>query len=311
MTPPNLDQPVAPLSRQRPFRRTVLQGLGVVLPPLLTVVIFIWAWNTIRLYVLDPLTVAARDSLVWYVSDVRTDLPGDPAMIDGREFIRLPDDRFVPADVVDVVRAGSDKALVPATARQVYQRYVELQYLQPHTVVPVFLCAFILLMYLLGKFLAIGIGRFVFGRLERAIQRLPLVRSVYSSVKQVTDFMLSEQEFKVTRIVAVEYPRKGAWAIGFVTGEGLSDVRAATGEPVLSVLIPTSPMPMTGFTAVVARSETIDLNITLDQALQFIVSCGVVCPPQRTQPPGRAGDHHSALELQPRGVGKPAARSGP
>ena len=80
-------------------------------------------------------------------------------------------------------------------------------------------------------------------------------------------------------MVAVEYPRAGTWAIAFVTGEGFVEVQAACGEPVLSLLVPTSPMPATGFAIIVRKSETIDLNITIDQALQFIVSCGVVAPP--------------------------------
>jgi uncharacterized membrane protein len=116
---------------------------------------------------------------------------------------------------------------------------------------------------------------------ERGISRLPLVRNVYSSVKQVTDFMFSEREIEYTRVVAIEYPRKGLWQIAFVTGESLLDVATAANEPVITVFLPCSPMPLTGYTAIVKRSETIDLNITMEQALQFIVSCGVVLPPQQ------------------------------
>ena len=69
--------------------------------------------------------------------------------------------------------------------------------------------------------------------------------------------------------------------MGFVTGEGLSSIHDAAGEPVLTVLIPYSPVPITGCTITVRKSECIDLNITFDQACQFIVSCGVVVPPQQ------------------------------
>ena len=115
--------------------------------------------------------------------------------------------------------------------------------------------------------------------IESLISRLPLVRNVYSAVKQVTDFVFSEREFQFSHVVAVQYPREGIWSIGFVMGESLLDLRAAANEPVLAVLMPTSPMPATGFIITVRKSETIDLNITLDQAIQFIVSCGVVSPP--------------------------------
>jgi len=138
------------------------------------------------------------------------------------------------------------------------------------------------MLYLLGKFLAAGVGRFFWMQFERLINRLPVIRNVYSSVKQVTDFMFSEREIEYTRVVAVEYPRKGVWTVAMVTGDSLLDIRSAANEPVMSVLIPTSPMPFTGFTVTVKKSETIDLNITIDQAFQFIVSCGVVAPGQPT-----------------------------
>jgi uncharacterized membrane protein len=102
---------------------------------------------------------------------------------------------------------------------------------------------------------------------------------VYSSVKQVTDFVFSEREIEYTRVVAVEYPRKGIWQFAFVTGEALADVAAAANEPMLTVFFPCSPMPFTGFTAVVKRCDTLDLSITMEQAIQLLVSCGVVAPP--------------------------------
>ena len=129
--------------------------------------------------------------------------------------------------------------------------------------------------------MAAGFGRMFWNLVEKGIFRLPLVRNVYSSVKQVTDFMFSENEIEYTRIVAVEYPRKGVWSLGFVTGESMWQIREAAGEPVLSVLIPSSPMPVTGYTITVLKSETVDLDITLDQAFQFTISCGVVVPPQQ------------------------------
>jgi uncharacterized membrane protein len=87
-------------------------------------------------------------------------------------------------------------------------------------------------------------------------------------------------------VIAVEYPRKGIWSIGLVTGESMVDIASAANEPVLSVLIPTSPAPFTGYTLTIKRSEAIDLNITIDQAVQFIISCGVVIAPQQMQTMG-------------------------
>jgi uncharacterized membrane protein len=271
----------------RPFRRAVLRGIATLLPPLLTVVIFIWAWNTIHVYVLDPATSLARESLVWWLSrETRRDLAGPEATADGQAYVRLTDGTYAPQHVVETVRARGTQP--PATARELYRHYVDAQFLRPELVIPIFAAVFVLAMYLVGKFLAAGIGRFFWGLLERLILRLPLVRSVYGSVKQVTDFVLSEQQVRFNRIVALEYPRKGIWSLGFVTSEGLSEVADVAGEPILAVLVPTSPMPMTGFTVLVRKSETVELDLSLDEALRFLVSCGVVLPesalPRRGEP---------------------------
>ena len=79
--------------------------------------------------------------------------------------------------------------------------------------------------------------------------------------------------------------RPGIWSIAFVTNDGLLDITLAAGEPMLTVLVATSPMPMTGFTTCVPRRDVIDLNITLDQAFQFCLSCGVLIPPQQRATP--------------------------
>jgi uncharacterized membrane protein len=114
---------------------------------------------------------------------------------------------------------------------------------------------------------------------------VPVISNVYGSVKQVTDFFLTERNVEYNRVVALEYPRRGMWSMGFVTSDSLLEITVAAGEPLLTVLMPTSPMPMTGFTVSVPRSEVLDLNITIDQAFQFCLSCGVLVPEQQTITP--------------------------
>ena len=272
-----------------PFRRAVIRGLAVLLPPLLTIVIFVWVGNTVANYLLEPMEAAARRVLIANFQQriLRPDtIPADQiqngrAEWEDQLYQQTGDDRFIPADDYDFVQQALEPAAVPERADEIYVHYVDRKFLQPHVVIPLFLCVFLLVLYLLGRFLAAGVGRFFWMQFERVINRLPLIRNVYSSVKQVTDFMFSEREIEYTRVVAVEYPRKGIWTLAMVTGESLLDIRSAANEPVLSVLVPTSPMPFTGFTITVKKSETIDLNITIDQAFQFIVSCGVVIPPQQ------------------------------
>jgi uncharacterized membrane protein len=271
-----------------PFRGAVLRGLGVVLPPLLTIVIFLWVGGTVQSYVLEPVTAGAERLIIWAIGDIRQDdsMPWSERgkanpVVDGIAFQRLDNGEYVPKAIYDVVRHHPGDESIPSTALPVYRTYVRLTYLRPYVVVPAFVLVFTLLLYLLGKFMAAGIGRFFVGFFEGAIRRVPLVRNVYSAVKQVSGFVLNERQMKVSRVVAVEYPRKGIWQLGLVTGEAIPDIEAMVGQPCVTVLICTSPMPMAGFTVTVRRSECVDLNITLDQAIQFIVSCGVIVPRPR------------------------------
>lgn len=280
-------KPTKPRRPLDPFRRALVRGLAVLLPPLLTVVILLWIWNTVALYLLVPAENLARrglatayDRYIIPAASVPADQVRDGvAVIDGAPYRQAADGDFLPSEDYEAVQALYGPAQMPATAEAIYDAYIERKWLPPHIKIPVFLCAFLLGLYLLGKFLAAGIGRFFWLQLERLIIRLPLVRNVYSSVKQVTDFVFNERELEYTRVVAVEYPRRGIWQLGFVTGEALMDVTAAANEPLLTVFFPCSPMPFTGYTAIVKRSETLDLNISMEQALQFMVSCGVVVPP--------------------------------
>lgn len=274
---------------QLPFRRAVLRGLGVVLPPLLTVVILGWIFTTIQSYVLVPVETAAQRVVTWMIDETLTQVPEEAELLgpeanpdqrfrwDDQEFVAIRSDQWIPLRVYERVKQNPGLE-PPETSQSYYHRYVELIYLKRFVVVPLFLLVFILLLYLLGRFLAYGMGRMMYNAMEAIITRLPIIRTVYTSVKQVTDFVFSESEMEFTRVVAVEYPRKGIWSLAFVTGEGMREVSEAAGEPILTVLIPTSPMPATGFTVTVLRSETVDLDLTVDQAFQFIVSCGVVVP---------------------------------
>ena len=289
-----------------PFRRAVLRGLAVLLPPLLTIVIFLWVWNTVTDYLLAPMESGARRLLVtnYQQNIVPADAIAADNVKDGRGtyegvLYQLVDDgRFVLADDYDWLKQDLGFDPPTSSAEEFYRVFVDRRFLQGYIVIPFFLCVFLLMLYLLGKFLAAGVGRFFWMQFERIINRLPLVRNVYSSVKQVTDFLFSEREIEYTRVVAVEYPRKGIWTLAMVTGESLLDIHSAANEPMLSVLVPTSPMPFTGFTVTVKKSETLDLNITIDQAFQFIVSCGVVVPPQQVVP-GSSALSDSTTSLPP------------
>ena len=126
-----------------------------------------------------------------------------------------------------------------------------------------------------------------------------VISKVYGGVKQVTDFAFSERQIEFNNVVAVQYPSKGLWSIGFVTGSSMRQLADLNdGEQMISVLMPTSPAPMTGFTISIKRKDTYDIDISVDEAIQFVVSCGVVVPPhQRVE----GGDESSSGESRGRG----------
>ena len=136
--------------------------------------------------------------------------------------------------------------------------------------------------YFFGRFVASMIGRSLYRLSERVLERLPLVKNVYPAAKQLTNFLWREDPHAhFTRVVAVEYPRKGIWSVGLVTGKGMKSLNEAISGDLLTVFIPSSPTPFTGYTITVRRDEALDLPMmTIDEALQFTVTGGVVLPPR-------------------------------
>jgi uncharacterized membrane protein len=133
------------------------------------------------------------------------------------------------------------------------------------------LCA---LAYLVGTFLGARFVRFI----ERSLMRLPLAKNIYPGAKQVSEFFFSERKVDFSRVVAIEFPRKGMWMAGFVTGKGFQALSRKSGQELLSVFVPFSPVPVTGYTVMVSKEEVVDLPITVDEAFQYMLSAGVIMP---------------------------------
>jgi uncharacterized membrane protein len=296
----NFPKPLKPARPRGPVRAAVLRGLTGFIPPLLTVVILLWLFGTLHYYVLEPVTQGTKAVLARYMASqqlVRDDSRSG--------YVKTSDEQptYAPAKVYKTVAEFDGPSTTSMyTGRKLYERYVDIEF-KWYYVVPWLLGIFIVVLYFLGKLLAGRLGQFIWDQIERMIHRLPLVRNVYSAIKQVTDFVLNHKEFQFSRVVAVEYPRKNTWSIGFVTSESFADIHRVVNEPIIAVLIPASPWSLTGYTTTVLKSETIELDITVDQALEFIVSCGVVIPPHQTWmlrgrdgPPQRAAQSPASLE---------------
>jgi len=137
---------------------------------------------------------------------------------------------------------------------------------------------FLGLVWIAGFLLATYVGRIFFRRFDKWFRRIPLIRIVYPALKQVTDFFFAKPSIPFSRVVAVQYPRRGIYSIGFSTSAGLSEIKTEDGERLVSVFIPNSPAPLTGFTIFVPRAEVLSLTLTVDEAIKLIVSGGVVLP---------------------------------
>jgi uncharacterized membrane protein len=136
-----------------------------------------------------------------------------------------------------------------------------------------------------GAGLASVLGRTLWRTIEKFIMNTPFLRQVYPYIKQITDFLLKpeEQEKLFSRVVLVEFPRKGLWAIGMVTGPGIKKIVDKEEKKFLTVFIAHAPSPITGFVVLVPKDEVIDAGMTIEEALRFIVSGGVISP-LREQP---------------------------
>lgn len=122
------------------------------------------------------------------------------------------------------------------------------------------------------------IGKKVVQMWEGIVTRIPVVNSIYSSVKQVSDTLFSSSGNAFRKAVLVQYPREGSWTIAFLTGVPGGDVRNHLRGDYISIYVPTTPNPTSGFFLMVPRADTIELDMNVDEALKYIVSMGVVSP---------------------------------
>jgi uncharacterized membrane protein len=143
----------------------------------------------------------------------------------------------------------------------------------------------LLIIFVTGLVTRNFIGNQVVIAWERLLTRIPVVNSIYSSVKQVSDTLLSSSGNAFRTAVLVEYPRQGSWTIAFVTGVPGGDVANHLKDDHISLYVPTTPNPTSGFFLMVPRAQTIELNMTVDEALKYIVSMGVVAPEQAKKVP--------------------------
>ncbi|HSQ73815.1 MAG TPA: DUF502 domain-containing protein [Rubrivivax sp.] len=135
-----------------------------------------------------------------------------------------------------------------------------------------------LVMLLTGVFVTNIFGQWWFRQWDAVMGRIPIVKSIYNSVKQVSDTLFSSNGNAFREAVLVQYPRAGSWTIAFVTGKPGGEVAARLPGEYVSVYVPTTPNPTSGFFLMMPRADVLELRMSVDEALKYVISMGVVSP---------------------------------
>ncbi len=137
----------------------------------------------------------------------------------------------------------------------------------------------IIIIFLTGVLTANLVGKKIVELTDVLFTRLPLIRNIYLAIKQLTDTFAQNDRPSFNRVLMVEYPRKGVWALGFATGESKGEPQVKTKQKLLSIFIPTTPNPTSGMLIMAPREHVIFLDMTVEEGLKFVMSGGVVAPP--------------------------------
>jgi len=280
--------------RQGGLQGIFFRGLVTVLPVALTVVVFGLIVQGLNQYVVGPINRA----IYWSLEHNRLGWEGlewigiDPTQ---RKYL---DESRLPVDLRDLVRASpagtndpsfreglelhraehlglvydfDDLAIDPVRLRDDVKAAVH-----PLVGVAVSILLVVWLGWLVGGFL----GRKFMQSVDRALHMIPIVKSVYPYSKQLVDFFFADSELEFDTVVAVPYPSPGIWSIAFVTSSSMRTLLEVTGETMITCFVPSSPMPMTGYTIFLSAENVIPLDLSVDEAFRVTMTGGVLIPPR-------------------------------
>jgi uncharacterized membrane protein len=139
----------------------------------------------------------------------------------------------------------------------------------------------LVVLLLTGMLAANFVGRYLVGGWESLMDRIPVVRSIYSAAKNFAEIVFSDSNHSFKRVLLIEYPRKGIYSLAFQTSSELGEVQGRTGEDVICCFLPTTPNPTSGYVLIVPSKDAVVLDMDVDEALKMIISLGVVVPTWR------------------------------
>lgn len=252
------------------FKRFFGRGLGILLPSILTLWIL---WQLVLFLnnnIGEPINRGVRIAIIEVYPRVVSDeeLPS---------WFRVTDEEVAGARLTKRYPRAAE--LPDTRIRTLLRREKFRETWRAHWYLQVTgLVLAIVAVYFAGRFLGGFLGRQVYDRLEALLARVPGFKQVYPHVKQVVQMVIGEKPIAFNRVVMVQYPSANIWTIGLVTGRSLRPISQAAGSDVVTVFIPTTPTPFTGFAINVPATSVIDLPMTIEEALRFFLTGGVLVP---------------------------------
>jgi uncharacterized membrane protein len=260
------------------FRQFFLRGLVVLLPSVLTLWIVVKAYQFVDNTIAEPINKSVRGAMLY---SARFWTPLHPIFDPPDEEVETFWNNNLTESQREVTSLGDVRTQLRAanladteTASAVLKRWWDDHWYLDF----IGLVVAIIMVYVAGRLLGGFFGRRMYRKIETIITTFPVFKQVYPHVKQVVDFLFSdERTMQFNRVVVTQYPREGIWSVGFLTGDTMRSIADHSGDSV-TVFIPSSPTPFTGYTITVPREGVIELPISVEEAIRFAVSGGVLVP---------------------------------
>lgn len=249
------------------FRTYFFRGLAALLPTILT----IWIFWQCYVFIQEKVSIHINRGVVYGTVVLIDWYP--PITDEDKQAYAIAQNPQLLGDNEKIAQRIQDKDIIYGTRIAVAEQF----WVYGRGQVTGFVVA-IIGVCAIGAFLASVMGRTLWHVIEKTLMNLPLIKQVYPYIKQVTDFLLAKKNLRFNKVVAFEYPRKGTWSIGLVTGDGLRKVVSSVKRELLTVFVPTSPTPFTGYVIMVPKDEAIELEMSIEEALRFVISGGVITP---------------------------------
>ena len=254
------------------FRAYFLRGLAALLPTVLT----IWIFAQVYIFIRDNVSGHINRGVTYFLVETFDYYPPITEEQKKTYAIKLqPELKRSPEALQERI---TDEDIIKGTRYAVAERY----WVNGVGQVTGFIIVFVGICFI-GAFLASFVGKTLWHFLENTFMNLPFVKQVYPHIKQVTDFMLTKKDLAFSKVVAIQYPRRDVWSIGLVTGTGLKKITGKIEKEFLTVFVPTSPTPFTGYVIMTPKEETIELEMSIEEALRFTISAGVITPSEHKE----------------------------